>query len=159
MTTLIHNQDELTAFEQSVTDSYLAVRPKPVLDRVIRDLEKQHKGYFDSDVGPGGNAWQENAPSTIAAKGHGEILEDTLAMMRAVTESSAEGAIREVFDEGLEAGLVFGIDDSDIPYWRFHDLPNVRLPWRPFIGITEPVVDAIAERLLKNQIKGMKDVE
>ncbi len=157
MTTLIHNQEELDAFEQEVTDSYLAVRPKPVLDRAIKDLEKLHKGYFEADVGPDGNAWAPLAQSTIDRKGHGEILEDTLDMMRAVTESSALGAVRDVFDEGVEAGLAFGIDDSAVPYWKFHDLPGGRISRRRFIGMTEKVVEEIAERLLTNQIKGMQD--
>ena len=93
----------------------------------------------------------------MARKGHGDILEDTLKMRRAMTSSGAFGAMRDVFDEGHFAGLTFGIDDADIPYWKYHDVPggSLSLPWRPFIGITTAEVDVIAERLLDNQIAGM----
>lgn len=155
MTTTLRTQADIEQLEQELTNSYLAIRPTPVLKEVVRDLEKLHRNYFEADAGPGGTRWKPLSPATVARKGHGEILEDTLAMRRAVTETGSAGAIRDVFDEGHNAGLSFGLDDGEIPYWKFHDQPTGALPWRPFIGITEREVDVIAERLLDHQLEGL----
>ncbi len=155
MTFIIRNDEDIRQLEKELTSAYLAIRPTPVLQRAITDLQKLHAGYFESDVGPGGNRWAELAPSTVARKGHADILEDTLKMRRAVSSTGASGAIREVFDEGFQAGLVFGLDADEIPYWVYHDQGQGRM-FRPFIGITDAELTVIGERLLRHQIKELR---
>ena len=156
MITELRTLADVRKLEQTLASDFLRVRPTPVLKQAIKDLEKLHQGYFESDVGPGGNRWEALRPATIARKGHADILEDTLAMRNAVTQTSAAGAVRDVFDEGFNAGLAFGLDDAEIPYWKYHDQGEGRM-YRPFIGIVDAELTVIAERLLDHKLQGMVD--
>ena len=153
----IRTTDDLQMMAREMLSDYLRIRPVPVLKGTLKKLEQLHKNYFESETGPGGNKWAPNSAATIARKGHGDVLQATLKLMKALTQTGAPGALREVFDEGPNAGLTFGVDDNEIPYWKYHDTPGGNLPWRPHIGMVEPELEVIAKDLLNHQIEGMKN--
>ena len=153
----IRTEQDLRLMAGEMEYDYLQIRPVPVLKGTLKKLEQLHKNYFESETGPGGNKWAPNSAATIARKGHGDVLQDTLKLMKALTQTGAPGALREVFDEGPNAGLTFGVDDNEIPYWKYHDTPGGSLPWRPHIGMVEPELNAIAEDLINHKLEGMKN--
>ena len=153
----IRTEQDLRLMAGEMEYDYLQIRPVPVLKGTLKNLEQLHKNYFESEAGPGGNKWAPNTEATVARKGHGNVLQDTLKLMKALTQAGAPGALRVVFDEGHNAGLTFGVDDNEIPYWKYHDTPGGSLPWRPHIGMVEPELNAIAEDLINHKLEGMKN--
>ena len=99
----IRTTDDLQMMAREMLSDYLRIRPVPVLKGTLKKLEQLHKNYFESETGPGGNKWAPNSAATIARKGHGDVLQDTLKLMKALTQTGAPGALREVFDEGPNA--------------------------------------------------------
>lgn len=151
----ISRPEDIAGLERELVQDFEAVDMLPFLGEIKTDLEELHKNYFLSETGPGGNAWAPNAPATVARKGHGDVLQDTLAMMRAMTATGAPAAVREIWRDGDRDRLIFGVNPTVIPYWVYHDQPGGELPWRPFIGITDAEAQVIASRAADAKLQGM----
>ena len=157
MVTRIKTDDDVRSFEEQLLSDYLSARPAPVLRQTLRDLETLHANYFGAETGPGGQQWPDLSAATIARKGHDQILVDSGKLKAALTQPGAPGAIREVYDEGGNAGLAFGLDAQEIFYSLFHEVPNSRLPHRPHIGMSEAELNVVAMRLLDHQVGEMSN--
>lgn len=142
MTTVIEGASLQDCTRQLVEDIAAQLRTQDFgefFQGIIPDIERDHEAYFISDVGPDGAAWAPLRPSTIAAKGHADILERTLAMMQSVTGQSHD-SIREVSAHEL----IFGTRD---PKAVLHQHGTSRVPARPFVGITPEAVDRIGVQI------------
>ena len=153
--TMLRTPADIDRLESELEATFEAVDMIPMLIEVKDDLQELHENYFLSETGPGGNTWAPNAPSTVAKKGHGDVLQETLAMMRAMTRTGAPGAVREIWKDGDQFRMVYGLNPTEIPYWIYHDQPGGELPWRPFIGITNAEAEVIADRAADAKLQGM----
>ena len=116
---------------------------------------------FETDTTADGVPWAHLAASTVLAKGHDTILEDTGAM-RAAATSDAPGNIAVAGGEATDATFEYGVEavHDGVP-WVVHQFGtdragrghNVHIPARPFIGASDGAIDAIAEGLADHEQK------
>lgn len=117
----------------------------------LAELATVHDGYFQADAGPDGVAWPALSPVTVARKGHGDILEDTLALRNSLADVAA--GIREVVDEPAGIGITFG---TDVPHSIYHDQPSGNRPARRHVGVNEEHTTGVAERAADHAVESLK---
>jgi phage gpG-like protein len=110
---------------------------QPMKEEVAPALAKAHEAYFNAEAGPAG-PWAPLAQSTINAKGFDTILIENGNMRSSLLFEGAANHIEEV----SEAGLTWGTSD---PKAAFHMEGTRIMPARPFVGVTDPLADEIAE--------------
>jgi len=147
----IHNVEELKKAIGWVVVDLRNIDMMPFLEDTIGKLETLHDNYFQSATGPGNRVWPELAPSTIARKGHAEILVDTGRLKSSLTSRTAD-SIRDAFQEEGHAWIHFG---TEVEYSHYHDEDALRLPQRPHVGLSEPDLDGIAGQVLDYQVEEM----
>jgi hypothetical protein len=128
MTTVRYDVDGATAVEHDLLRMEgRLLNPGPVLKRFV-DLLQEMMGQRFAAEGEGD--WEPLAASTVAKKGSSTIGRETDAMMDALTQEGAEGALREVFDDELIFGVALRNDDGFAYPVAFHDGTS-RQPARP----------------------------
>lgn len=123
-----------------------------VLNDFLDVLEKKHAEYFDSQTSPVGQSWPPLAPSTIAAKGHNQILFRTGRLRESLTGKSSD-AIRDAFQEAFGAGLSFG---TSTPYSTFHMEDGGRLPQREHVGMNDETLDDFVDTVADHAVEELK---
>lgn len=109
-----------------------AVEPRPLLEMFADQLEQMMADRFASQ---GGGEWDPLAESTVARKGSDVIGRETDAMMDSLTDSGAEGALREIFGDELVFGTNLTNDDG-VPYpVIFNDGSRTGQPARPLFDL------------------------
>ena len=121
----------------------------------LGQLAIAHQFYFQLQVGPDGNRWAANAPSTIEAKGHDVVLRgkpsNRQRLSRSLTRKSAgPDAVREVIQVGDNVYAVFG---TEVEYSKYHDNPDGRLPFRPHIGVNTKYIERFETRVMNHAMK------
>ena len=149
---VVHNAEELQREVARVWIDIKAINMRPFLDGLLDNLETLHDNYFQSETGPGPSRWPELAPSTIARKGHAEILVDTGRLQASLVGKTAD-SVREAFQENEHAWVHFG---TDVEYSQYHDENAQRLPKRPHVGLSEPDIDGIAKQVLDYQVEELQ---
>jgi len=123
-----------------------------VLEGFFDELEAQHEHYFQQQQNPVGEPWPPNAPSTIAKKGHDNVLHDTERLRRSLAGQTGD-SIRETVQGGKTQGLNFG---TDVPYSIFHDQGVANLPERVHVGIDEELAGDFGELIADRMVEQMK---
>ena len=119
MTSVIYDVDGAAAVEHDLLRMETRLLdPRPVLGRFV-DLLQQMMGERFAAEGEGD--WAPLAASTVARKGSTVIGRETDAMMDALTDEGAEGALREIGEDELIFGINLTNEDG-VPYpVIFHD--------------------------------------
>lgn len=113
MTRISYDVDGVAAVEHDLLGMEARMlTPRPVLERFASLLQQMMAERFASE---GEGDWEPLAASTVAKKGSSTIGRETGAMMDALTSESAEGALREVFDDELIFGVNLTSEDG-VPY-------------------------------------------
>lgn len=107
---------------------------------------------FAARQAPDGQAWPQNAASTIKRKGHTRILEGLTMRLRNSIRSQTGDSVREISDTGSTATLSFG---TSRPYAYVHQVGSDRIPQRRFLGFIERDADQIANRVADEIIRGL----
>lgn len=115
----------------------------PWLRETMVDLEELHAGYFGSESDPLGAAWPELKQSTIDRKGHNRILYDTGRLAASLSSKSGD-SIRDIIVEPAGQGLAFG---TSVEYAPFHQFGTPRMQQRQHVGVSDHVIDVMAERV------------
>lgn len=103
-----------------------AIETRPLLEMFADQLEQM---FGDTFAAQGYGEWEPLAASTIARKGSSTILRETDALMDSLTESGAEGAVREIFGDELIFGSNLTSEDG-FPYPAAHRTGTSRMPAR-----------------------------
>lgn len=111
------------------------------LRSISKEFETAHEIFFLLERSPANRPWAELAESTVFAKGHDTILQDTKALMESVSGTHGD-AIRDIEGDGDYRGLLFG---TDVEYGIFHQYGTRHMPARPFVGITEAMLEQATE--------------
>lgn len=148
----LRNLEEFGGIVLLVEEGAKKVDHTDTLQAFSRDLEEKHQEYFDTAKGPSGDSWPPLAPSTVRRKGHDTILVDTGRLRSSLTGKSSD-AIRDVFSEGRNQGMTFG---TSVEYAIFHQEGTGRIPQRAHVGVTEKMVDDLADKIASDIVEGMK---
>lgn len=116
---------------------------QPLIRSIVRDLEKLHALYFDSEAGPAG-AWKPLSPRTIEKKGHDQILFETGRLRESLAARTPE-SIREIGgDIGRSIRIKFG---TIRPFAGLHQRGSLRIPRRVHVGMRVEEAKAIRNRV------------
>ena len=121
---------------------------QPLLAEEIPRLEKSHEAVFQNEKSPGGEAWKELSPVTIARKGHDVILHLTGALGTSLFGQTGD-SIRDVGDRHL----TFGTSDFKS---IFHTEGTSRMPAREHVGVNDEQVDGMVERVADFTVELLK---
>lgn len=105
--------------------------PRPVLSRFVDLLQRMMAERFDAE---GEGDWEPLAASTVARKGSTVIGRETDAMMDALTNEGAEGALREITDDELIFGISL-VNEEGFAYPVAFDSGTRNQPARPLFDI------------------------
>ena len=141
-TVQLENPKELGGVFLLLEEQFNEIRYGEFMEDVLAKLEEAHGQYFEAAAAPDGTAWAPLAPSTIAAKGHATILVEKDEMRRSVAMRTAD-SIRDVIEQPGYGAAVFGTSDDKAAR---HMTGTANMPARPFVGMNEPQVDALAEQ-------------
>jgi phage gpG-like protein len=109
-----------------------AIETRPMLEMFAADLEAQMSARFEAE---GEGDWAPLADSTVARKGSSVIGRETDAMMNSLTDSGAEGSLREIFGDELVFGTNL-VNDDGFPYpVVFNDGSKTGQPARPLFNL------------------------
>lgn len=109
----------------------------PVLGgEVRREALQAVRDNFTSSATPEGRNWP---PRKHRGDGH-PLLIDTGKMMQAATGGGAGHVTQVQNDE-----LTVGVDDSKVPYAKYHNEGTRRLPRREFMGAGKKRINAMGE--------------
>ena len=144
MATVVEGFDGLEEFLVELGEEFDNIDWTPILNKFLQDLETQHEVYFKSEIDPRGSKWAPLAQSTIARKGHMQILYET-GRLRDSLQGRTGDSIREVSSgEGQESFLVFG---TSVPYAIYHQDGTARMAQREHVGLNETLGDMFAEQV------------
>lgn len=145
-------EDLLTRLREGMKDL------SPVTKRIASDLLASTRGRFDTGIGPDGNPWPKSlrvltqGGKTLADKGH---LRDSVSETHGPTWAEVgtnrfNARIHQfggVIKAKTKSGLKFKLGD------RWITKQSVKMPARPFIGISDDDVvdirDALSEHLAR----------
>ena len=153
MTVVLDSPDDLQSVYDDVAADFDETDFTPMLDDWLFRFEDIHSQYFQAEAGPDGDAWPELAEATIARKGHDAILIDSGKLSTSLIGGGVGDAIRDTFDEGPNAGLTFG---TSVEYAAFHQEGD-GVPKREHVGLSEQVVDVLAEETADFQVAELKE--
>jgi phage gpG-like protein len=128
----------------------------PLFVVIMSDLEEDHTEFFRGEHAPDGTPWAALADSTVRRKGHDTILRETGRLWGSVAADEPPHALRELIDEQLTKGFLFG---TDHPAARLHDQGTKHMPARPFLGFTEQRKDEITRMVLDEAVRVMTGVQ
>lgn len=182
MTATIHvnGLEHLQDLYDGVAEDFTDIEYQPFMESELDPLADWERGLFDRSQSPDGSPWAPNKPSTIAAKGHSQILRGVRSGVRKSqrgspgsktarrflqfrlsnsltlkSHNSTGDAIREAVELSDGAALTFG---TAVEYSNFHDTGTSRFPARQHVGINEGYLDKMTEReadfTLKQLAKG-----
>ena len=154
MTIVLDSFEDLQSVYDGVAADFDDTDFTPLLDDFLIRMEDLHSQYFQAEAGPDGDAWPELAQATIDRKGHDTILVDTTRLRTSLVGGGGGDAIRDTFDEGPNAGLTFG---TSVEYSIFHQEGGPNLPQREHVGLSEQVVDVLAEETADFQVAELKE--
>lgn len=113
------------------------------------DLVQAHQGYFVDRQDPNGSIWPALAPSTVKRKKHDRPLIDTQRLSRSLFDVNHPDHVGEI----NERFLVYG---TDVEYGIFHQRGAGRIPQRAFVGMNEPLVGNVANRVADQAVDSLK---
>jgi len=150
----VETLDQWQVVFDGIADQFAAIDYTDPLNETLPKLEKAHQEFFDNEAGPTG-AWPALAPSTVRRKGHGIVLLESGKLTQSLGGRSAD-SIREVFRDGAnnQHALIFG---TSVEYSIFHQQGTKRIPARPHVGITEPLLDQTAGEVADWTVAGLED--
>lgn len=151
-TVVITSEAEWRAFWAGIENDFASMDLGPTLNQELGFLEMVHNDYFFDAVDPGGTAWAPLAPSTIAAKGHSNILVDTNRLLNSLTGPGPD-AIRRVEGQRGNYQLVFG---TNVEYAVFHDTGTATMPARPAVGFSDETLDKMTDHVLDGAVEQLK---
>jgi phage gpG-like protein len=123
-----------------------SVQAAPVLESVGFFLSRVEREQFDSQGSRSGRPWAPLAPSTVARKGHDEILVDSGALRDSFIYGDSNN-IWEVTNEFLRFG-------SSVEYGGFHQSGTEHMPQRKVMDLTEADKVAIVKSIQRWVIEG-----
>ncbi len=144
MTIILDDPDQLQDVYDDLAEQARNIDYSESLNEFIEVLEDSHREMFSEAKSPTGESWEPLKPATAKKKGHGTILIDRSDLWASLTGSGSSDAIRDVFQEGPQAGLSFGTSD---PKSIFHILGNESrgLPQRIHVGMNEETLGELLE--------------
>lgn len=156
----------------SVDEDFEMIEFQPFMEGELDKIADFERSLFDRQVSPDGSAWAPNAPSTIAAKGHSNVLRGIRGQkpskrkgvrraqkfgrfrlsnsLTLKSKQSTDDAIREAVSDAKGAALSFG---TDVEYSVYHDRGTSMFPARQHVGINDSFLDDMAERCLDYAVK------
>ena len=156
----------------SVDEDFGLIEFEPFMEGELDKIADFERSLFDRQVSPDGSGWAPNAPSTIEAKGHSNVLRGIRGPRPAKREgvrstqkfgrfrlsnsltlkskSSTGDATREAVETASGAWLAFG---TTVPYSVYHDHGSSSFPARQHVGINDAFLDGMTERCLDYAIK------
>lgn len=149
MTTHTIDIDQLESLFEGIGQQVADMDFFPVMHASLQLIADGERAAFDAGHGPNGETWAPNAESTIKRKGHGIVLFETGALEKSLVELDGPGNIN---DAGSRE-LIFGTSN---PHSLFNEFGTSRIPARPHVGISDQLVDAIAEELVDYAISQIK---
>lgn len=148
----VHQQSDLDAVYAGLSRAWNEIRYRTLLIDELRNLERQHKKYFDTETGPDGSKWPPLKDRTVIRKGHEKILVDTGALRRSLVSTHSSG-VRIVIDEPAGRTLSFG---TDVEYSVFHDTAKGNRPARRHVGVKPEYVNGFGERVIDFALEELK---
>lgn len=144
---------------ETVERNFRGMRWQAFMEQEQRGLEKIHRNYFESFVGPDGKPWKANAPRTIKQKGHARQLHGIPArgfqLRQSLTLPMSQYGIRYEIDHWPLARLIFG---TDAPYHGYNNDGTRWIPSRKHLGITRAYFGRLARRANSFAFKSIKRV-
>lgn len=123
-------------------------------DRIVKDLRKRHRRYFDREISPHGRKWKPLAPSTIERKGHDRILFETGRLRRSLIQQTSDSVVKIRRMRGRQLGTItFG---TKVPYAQYHQYGG-RLPIRKHVGFSIRAGREYRRILHKEIIRALKE--
>ena len=155
MTQMIEGAENVHKFFDELGADFTRIPFTEFLRDEMKNLADAHSYYFLSQAGPDGVAWQENAPSTIARKGHDNILHghpsNNFRLSKSLSRKTADAdAVREVIKV---ADTTYGVFGTNVPYSKHHEVIGGRLPLRRHLGVPESYLDRFADRTIDHAIR------
>jgi hypothetical protein len=152
MPTVLDGPEGLKELYANIGEDFKTINYQNYLKAELKELEKQHAGYWERDAGPDDQAWPELAPSTIKRKGHDTILVDKRRLKPSLAQRTGD-SIRETYDEGANKGLTFG---TEVPYSAAHDQDVGNRPARRHVGTNENHLQKMTERAADYTLNDLK---
>lgn len=152
MKTVITDQAGLNALFSGVRRQFESTDWSRFLGSEAGTLEKIHEFYFQKEIAPDRQKWAPLAQSTIDAKGHDTILQDTGKLKASITGPGGD-AIRRVEKQESRTVLYFG---SGVDYGFYHLTGRSNMPARIWLGMTPGYVDDAANRAADAAIEALK---
>ncbi len=111
------------------------------INRIGIYLASEAKLNFDRQQTPDGVPWAafKHPPSKRRGGPSAKLLRDTDVLMASLTARGA-GHVEQVTPNSLLWGTA-------VPYGQFHQWGTITIPARPFIGVSQPMLDTVEDIL------------
>lgn len=134
--------DQCVEFLQNIGRATTSPRLRGALQSWT-DRAKQSLGeLMRREVSPDGTSYAPLSPITVERKGHNQILFET-GELRESVEGSGSGHIETVSETGVRLGTSHEKQGSPVAMKLHYGDGNI--PARPFVGVTEEMVDDATE--------------
>lgn len=123
-----------------------------VLTRWTEELAGDLGRGFLSSKDPSGNSWAPLKHPRPAGRNQGHRpLIDTSTLMRSVISKNL-GNIEEITDNSVTYG-------TDIEYAAFHQFGSGNVPARPFVGVSDAMIERAEEMIADHMIRQLDEIE
>ena len=136
---------DIQPYVEEIQKEFLAIDWRnPLALFMLKQLQGGAKFSFHQAESPSGEKWPDIAEATKQAKGRDDILIDTERLVRSLTESGHEDAIRVIRKESRDSWLaVFG---TGVEYSAIHN-EGLGITKREHVGTTDHQIDELVDQL------------
>lgn len=145
----IDSIDEIGGIMLDVENRALYGDLRETLDSFQGTLAEQHAEMFSGEHDSNGVPWEPLRPSTVARKGHSQILFESGDLQASLVDLGGPGHIGETNDRWMTFG-------TDVPYATFHQEGTSKFPARPPVGVSEENVDKLVNSIADATVENMK---
>ena len=123
-----------------------------ILSEFCFEIAGEKDAAFTNQTSPGGQPWAPLAESTKYKKESNVILVDTGALRTSLVDVGGTGNVNTVASHSL----IYG---TDVEYALFHESGTKRMPARPLAGLSETLVNKLADRIADMTAKVVGETE
>ena len=145
---LIDDPQFLGGIFQELENDYNAADYRQAFEEFLPDLIADHRSNFDGRHDPNGDPFLPLSPYTVKKKGHDQPLVETNRLRASVLNLDHPDHLGEVTDRYLTFG-------TDVPYGIFHQ-EGRGVPQRAFVGMNEPLLENISNRVADRAVEELK---
>lgn len=119
------------------------------LEPFEEEIAQQQVDLFANECDSSLVGWAQSKPSTTARQSQESILVESGRLKVSLTEIGGPGNV----NESNSRGLMFG---SNVEYSFFHQLGTSRMPARPPVGLSEQLIDELANTIADSAVQKLK---